>query len=138
MPLVVTVVKFPNVKVALLVGRVNVILLRVVIVAAPNVGVVNVGDVKVLFVNVSVPSNVANVPTLVGNVILTAFELLPTKFILPLVVTVVKLPNVNVPFVCDIVILLMLVAVAAPNVGVVSVGDVKVLFVNVSVPVIVE
>ena len=36
-------------------------------VATPNVGVVKVGDVNVLFVNVSVPAKVANVPE-VGNV----------------------------------------------------------------------
>ena len=77
---------------------------------------------------------------MVGNVILTAFELLPTKFILPLVVTAVKLPIVKVALSvgCVNVILLRVVTVAAPNVGVVNVGDVNVLFVSVSVPVTVE
>ena len=97
----------------------------VVAVAAPNVGVVNEGDtkfasvpvtvgnvketpdelwivdiigvVKVLFVNVSVPANVANVPVACGKVIVCAAAVVfPTNDILPLVNTVAWSPNVNV------------------------------------------
>ena len=114
-----------------------------VAVAAPNVGVVIVGDVNVLFVKVSLPANVTNVPV-VGKVILVApvdtnvVSNAPDCTTLPSVVKVVPFANVKVPVVVDIVILLILVAVATPNVGVVIVGDVNVLFVKVSIPVIVE
>ena len=136
LPAVVTVVWSPNVRVALFVGWVRVILFIDVAVATPNVGVVKVGVVNVLFVNVSVPAKVANVPDTVGKVIATAVVLFPINDILPLVVTVVWSPNVMVAlFVGWVsVILFIEVAVATPNVGVVKVGAVNVLFVNVSVP----
>jgi hypothetical protein len=121
LPLVATVPELPNVNVALLVGAVNVILLTV------------------LFVNVSVPDNVARVP-LIGKVILVAaVETIvvlnvPERATLPAVDKVVPFANVNVPVLFVMVILLMVVAVAAPRVGVVNVGAVNVLFVRVSVP----
>ena len=128
---------FANVNVLVL--FVIVILLIVVAVAAPRLGVVNVGDVNVLFVRVSVPANVANVPV-VGKVTLVAADetnvvaKAPDCAKLPAVDKVEPFANVNVPLLLDIVILLIVVAVAAPRVGVVNVGAVKVLFVRVSVP----
>jgi hypothetical protein len=89
LPSVVTVVWSPNVKVALFVGWVTNTLFMDVAVATPNVGVVKVGEVNVLLVNVSVPSKVANVPATVGKVIATAVVLFPINDILPAVVTVV-------------------------------------------------
>ena len=96
-PVVVNVeVNPPTIANVAFVGIVNVPALPVidnpfidVAVATPNVGVVKVGEVNVLFVKVSLPANVANVPAVVGKVIATAVELLPTNAILPLVVTVV-------------------------------------------------
>jgi len=141
LPAVDKVVKLPNVNVALLVGCVNVILLTLVAVATPSVGVVKVGAVNVLFVNVSDPAKVANVPavgkvTLVAAVEISVVAKAPDCVKLPAVENVVWSPIVNVAlFVgCVNVILFTLVAVATPSVGVVKVGAVNVLFVNVSVP----
>jgi len=118
LPAVENVVPFANVKVALVTGCVNVMLLIV------------------LPVNASVPAKVANVPATVGNVIVVATVLLPIKIIFPLVATVVWSPIVNVALLvgCVNVILLILVAVATPRIGVVSVGAVNVLFDSVSEP----
>ena len=89
LPAVVTVVRLPNVKVALVVGAVSVILFIVVALATPNVGVVNVGAVNVLFIKVSLPPKVASVPVAVGKFNVTAaLPTLPINDILPLVVTV--------------------------------------------------
>ena len=63
------VLPFANVNVPVVVEIV--ILFIVVAVATPSVGVVKVGAVNVLFVNVSVPANVANVPV-IGKVTLVA------------------------------------------------------------------
>jgi len=132
LPAVDKVVPFAKVNVPVL--FVMVILLILVAVATPRVGEVKLGDVKVLFVNDSVPANVAKVPV-VGKVTLVA----PVKFNIlvnapPLVCNVLPLAKVNVAALFDIDKLLIDVAVATPSVGVVNVGAVKVLFVNVSAP----
>ena len=132
----------------------------VVAVAAPNVGVVNEGDTKfanvpvtvgkvketpdelwivdmigvvnVLFVNVSVPTNVANVPV-VGNVISVAAVLVNVEVKPPTNANVALVGIVNVPALPVIVKPFIVVAVAAPNVGVVKDGDTR--FANVPVTV---
>jgi flavoprotein len=124
------VVPEPNVRVAA--EFVTVTLFKDVAVATPNVGVVKVGAVNVLFVRVSTPANVAKVPA-VGRVTDVA----------PVEVSVVA----NAPEVAKVeaardkvaaefvtVTLFKDVAVATPNVGVVNVGAVRVLFVRVSTP----
>jgi hypothetical protein len=91
----------------------------------PNAGVVKVGLVSVLFVNVSAPVSVASVPVL-GNVIFVA--LVDTKLVeyAPEVESVDPSANDNVAFVTGVVIatLLILVAEAAPREGVVNDGEV--------------
>jgi hypothetical protein len=57
----------------------------VVAVATPSVGVVNVGDVSVLFVNVSLPASVASVPV-VGRVTVVAAPSVKVSAYAPLVV----------------------------------------------------
>ena len=110
-----------------------------VAVAAPSAGLINVGEVNVLFVNVSVPANVDSMPA-VGNVIfVTPVDVInvsygPNWVKLPAVLNSVPFAKVNVPVLFVIVTLLIVVAVAAPIVGVINVGDVNVLFVKVSVP----
>ena len=101
--------------------------------ATPNVGVVKVGEVNVLFVNVSVPANVANVPV-VGNVISVAAVLVKVEAKPPAIANVAFVGIVNVPSLPVIDNPFIDVALATPNVGVVKVGEVNVLLVNVSVP----
>ena len=102
-------------------------------VATPNVGVVKVGEVNVLFVNVSIPAKVANVPE-VGNVILVVPVVVNVEVKPPTIANVAFVGIVNVPALPVIDSPFIDVAVATPNEGVVKVGDVNVLFVNVSVP----
>ena len=132
----------------------------VVAVAAPKVGVVNEGDtrfanvpvtvgkvketpdelwmvdmigvVNVLFVNVSVPAKVANVPV-VGNVIFVAAVAVNVDAKPPTIVNLAFVGIVNVPALPVIVRPFIVVAVAAPNVGVVKEGDTR--FANVPVTV---
>ena len=83
------------------------------------VGIVNVPVVVdivkpliVLFVNASLPANVAKVPVTCGKVnVCAAAVVFPIKFIFPLFVSVVPLPIVNVPVVVDIVNPLMVLFV---------------------------
>jgi hypothetical protein len=132
----------------------------VVAVATPNVGVVNEGDtifanvpvtvgkvketpdelwmvdmigvVNVLFVNVSVPANVANVPV-VGNVILVAAVLVNVEAKPPTITSAALFGIINVPALPVIDRPFIVVAVATPNVGVVNEGDT--IFANVPVTV---
>ena len=101
-----------------------------VAVATPIVGVVRTGEVKVLFVNVSLPDNVANVPV-VGNVtFVSADELIVVEYS-PSVTNLLLFAKAKLPVVLLIVSPLIDVAVATPIVGVVKTGEVNVLFVNV-------
>jgi hypothetical protein len=118
---------------------VTVTLLIDVAVAAPKVGVVNVGAVNVLFVKVSTPARVVKVPavgrvTLVAPVEVSVVANVPVWARVPAVENVVPEPNDKVAAALVTVRLLIDVAVAAPKVGVVKVGAVKVLFVKVSTP----
>jgi len=118
---------------------VTVTLFKEVAVATPNVGMVNVGAVRVLFVRVSTPARVAKVPA-VGRV--TDVALVDAKVVakapicasVPAVEKVVPEPNDSVAAEFVTVTLFKDVAVATPNVGVVKVGAVNVLFVRVSTP----
>jgi hypothetical protein len=127
----------------LILPDVEIIVWSPIVIVALFVGDVNVTLLIVLFVNVSVPAKVANVPA-VGKVILVSpvetnvVECEPDCMKPPSVDNVFPSAIVNVPFVVDTVIPLILSAVAAPRLGVINVGEVNVLFVNVSVPVIVE
>jgi hypothetical protein len=123
-----------RVRVEPVAGAVIDTLFILVAVATPIVGVVRVGLVRVLFVRVSVPANVARVPV-VGRVTLVVAVAVRVVLNAPAVTKVEPLTNVNVPVVVDTVKPLMLVAVATPNAGVVRVGLVNVLFVRVSAPV---
>ena len=104
-PLVWSVLPLAKVNVALL-FVIDKLLIEVAV-AAPRVGVVNVGAVNVLFVSVSVPPKVAKVP-LVGKVTLVAaVETIvvlnaPEWTKLPAVDKVVPFANVNVP---DVVVI---------------------------------
>jgi hypothetical protein len=91
-----------------------------------------IGVVNVLFVNVSVPSNVANVPV-IGNVIFVAAVEVNVETKPPDITNAALLGIVNVPVPPFIVKLLIVVAVAAPSVGVVKEGDTR--FANVPVTV---
>jgi hypothetical protein len=114
-----------NDNVALVTGAVIATLLILVAEAAPREGVVKIGLVSVLFVNVSEPLIVASVPV-VGNVIFVA--LVDNKVVeyAPEVESVDPSANDNVAFVTGVVIatLLILVAEAAPREGVVNDGEV--------------
>ena len=100
--------------------------------AFPKVGVVNVGEVNVLFVNVSVPANVASVPV-VGNVIFVAAVLVNVEAKPPDIANEALVGIVNVPSLPVIDKPFIVVAVASPNIGVVNDGDTK--FANVPVTV---
>jgi hypothetical protein len=124
------VVPEPNERVAA--ALVTVRLFIEVAVATPNVGVVKVGAVRVLFVRVSTPARVAKVPA-VGRVTDVAPVEVSVVAKAPVVANVAAAKdNVAAEFVT--VTLFKDVAVATPNVGVVKVGAVKVLLVRVSTP----
>ena len=91
-----------------------------------------IGVVIVLFVNVSVPAKVANVPV-VGNVIFVAAVLVNVEAKPPDITNEALFGIVNVPALPVIVKPLIVVAVAAPNIGVVNEGDTR--FANVPVTV---
>ena len=91
-----------------------------------------IGVVNVLFVNVSLPANVANVPV-VGNVILVAAVVVKVDAKAPVITNAALLGIVKVPALPVIVNPFIVVAVAAPNVGVVNEGDTR--FANVPVTV---
>jgi hypothetical protein len=91
-----------------------------------------IGVVNVLFVNVSVPANVANVPV-IGNVIFVASVLVNVEVKPPAITSAALFGIVNVPVPPFIVKLFIVVAVAAPKVGVVNEGDTKFASVPVTV-----
>ena len=131
-----------NVIVAAFAGALKKTLLMDVAVAAPNVGVVNVGEVNVLFVSVSIPVNVANVPD-VGKV--RAVVPVVANVTLPFVLVENAFPNVTAPLVetvkslAAVTVLVLLIDNVPPVLFVIfrelNVEPVIVLVVNVSGPV---
>jgi hypothetical protein len=108
-------------------GIVNVLVVPVVIPDISNVTflVASVASAKVLFSNVSVPSNVANVPV-VGNVTVVSPVAVKVVEKAPLVTKLLLSANVKVAPVAGWVKvnLFIDVAVATPNTGVTKVGEV--------------
>ena len=90
------------------------------------------GVVNVLFVNVSVPANVASVPV-VGNVIFVAAVLVNVEAKPPDITNEALVGIVNVPALPVIDKPFIVVAVASPNIGVVNEGDTKFASVPVTV-----
>ena len=102
-------------------------LVRIPDAGVPKTGAVNTGAAKVLFVKVSAPANVANVPV-VGKITFVAAVAVNVCENAPAVANVLLSANVKVAAIAGAVNvnLLILVALATPKTGVTKVGAVSI------------